>query len=366
MRSRSLAPLCAFAVLGGGCSSGQAEPSATTSRPDVQRMVEYVRSEGAPGVVWLVHNQPGTWRGATGAAVLKPRRKMRPGERFRVASVTKTFVATLVLQLVGEGRLGLNDSVERRLPGVLRQGRRITLRQLLNHTSGLYDYLDDMRAQARLVGDVRPLETVAIAASRPLRFAPGTSWAYSNSGYQVLGLMIERATGKPLGQVLARRIFAPLDLRHTSFEPPPRLPGQVAHGYTSPGGQIPHAGDRPRDVTHMADDGTWADGAIVSNVDDLARFYSALLRGKVLRRGLLHEMQRTVPIDFGAWAGLGLLRTRTPCGFAWGHDGNMPGYLTLVLASKDGSRLVVMAANGDGRRVGSALDASARNAYCAS
>jgi D-alanyl-D-alanine carboxypeptidase len=325
-----------------------------------------VRSEGAPGVVALARNRSGSWQGASGVAVLQPRRRMRPREHFRVASVTKTFVATVVLQLVAEGRLGLDDTVERRLPGLLPQGRRITVRQLLNHTSGLYDYLDDPHARARFVGDVHPRQTVAIAASRPLRFAPGTSWAYSNSGYQILGLMIERATGEPLRRVLALRIFAPLGLRHTSFEPPPRLREQVAHGYTSPGGQAPSARDRPRDVTQNADDGTWADGAIVSNVDDLARFYSALLKGRLLRRGLLHEMQRTVPTDFGVRAGLGLFRMRLPCGYAWGHGGGMAGYLTLVLASKDGSHVVVMAANGDGRRVGSALDASARNAYCTS
>jgi CubicO group peptidase (beta-lactamase class C family) len=174
-------------------------------------------------------------------AVLRPARRMRPGERFRVASVTKTFVATVVLQLVGEGRLGLDESVERHLPGLLPQGRRITVRQLLNHTSGLYDYLEDAPAQARFVGDVRPRQTVALAASRPLGFAPGTSWAYSNTGYQILGLMIERATREPLGRVLARRIFVPLDLRHTSFEPPPRVPKRVAHGYASTGGQAPLA-----------------------------------------------------------------------------------------------------------------------------
>jgi D-alanyl-D-alanine carboxypeptidase len=359
--------LCVLAVLGSGCSGGQAEPSATTSRPDLQRMIEYVRSEGAPGVVSLVQNRAATWRGATGMAVLRPARRMRPGERFRVASVTKTFVATVVLQRVAEGRLGLDDTVERHLPGLLPQGRRITVRQLLNHTSGLYDYLEDAPAQARFVGDVRPRQTVAIAASRPLGFAPGTSWAYSNTGYQILGLMIEQETREPLGRVLARRIFAPLDLRHTSFEPPPRLPKRVAHGYASPGGQAPLARNRPRDVTQSDDDGTWADGAIVSNVDDLARFYGALFSGRLLRRDLLHEMKRPVATDLPVRrAGLGVFRSELACGYAWGHDGVMPGYLTTVLASNDGSHVVVMAANRDSRRVGGALDASARNAFCIS
>jgi D-alanyl-D-alanine carboxypeptidase len=334
-------------------------------------MIEYVRSEGAPGAVWLVRNRSGTWRGAAGMAVLQPRRRMRPGDRVRVASVTKTFVATVVLQLVGEGRLRLNDTVERRLPGVLPEGRRITVRQLLNHTSGLYDYIDDARFQARFLRDIRlvvpPRQTVAIAASHPLRFAPGTSWAYSNTGYQILGLMIERVTHEPLGRVLGRRLFEPLFLRHTSFEHRPSVPEPVAHGYALPYGQLQLQGRRRVDVTWSAGGGAWADGAIVSNVDDVVRFYGALFSGRLLRRDLLREMERLVETDLPVRrAGLGVFRSELACGFAWGHEGAMPGYLTQVLVSKDGSHVVVMAANGDSMRVAGAIAASARNAYCTS
>jgi D-alanyl-D-alanine carboxypeptidase len=369
MGRRGPTALCVLALFASGCSSGEDARSETTSRADVRRMMEYVRSEGAPGVVTLVRNRSGTWRGATGVAVLQPRRRMRADDRFRIASVTKTFVATVVLQLVGEGRLGLDDTVERLLPGVLPQGSEITIRQLLNHTSGLYNFTDDKRAQARFVRNIRivfsPRETVAIAASRPLSFAPGTSWAYSNTGYQVLGLIIERTSNEPLAQALTRRIFEPLRLRHTSFEPLPRLSETVAHGYALPGGEIPLTRDRPRDVTQSSAGGAWAAGAIVSNVDDIARFYHALFGGEVLRRDLLRELERTVPAD-RARAGLGVFRTPVACGYAWGHGGAFPGYLTQVLVSKDGSHVVVMAANGDSSRVGRALEASARNAYCTS
>jgi D-alanyl-D-alanine carboxypeptidase len=366
----AFAALCMFAVLGSGCASGEADRRAA-ARPDVQRMIEYVRSEGAVGVVSLTRNRSGTWRGAAGMAVLQPPRRMRPGDRFRVASVTKTFVATVVLQLVGEGRLRLNDTVERRLPGLLPQGRRITLRQLLNHTSGLYDFVDDARFQARFLRDIRlvvpPRQTVGIAAARPLRFAPGTGWAYSNTGYQILGLMIERVTHEPLKQALTRRIFEPLALRHTSFEPRPSLPEPVAHGYALHGGQLPIPYGRRLDVTQSAGGGAWADGAIVSNVDDIARFYGALFSGKLLRRDLLREMERPVETDLPVRrAGLGVFRSALACGYAWGHEGAMPGYLTQALVSKDGSRVVVMAANGDSTHVAGALAASARNAYCTS
>jgi D-alanyl-D-alanine carboxypeptidase len=366
---RGSAALWILAVLASGCSGNDADRSGAT-RPDVQRMLEYVHSEGAPGVSALVRDRSGTWRGSAGLAVLQPRRTMRPVDRFRIASVTKTFVATVVLQLVAEGRLRLNDTVERRLPGAVRQGRRITVRQLLNHTSGLYDYIDEPRFQARFRRDLRlvmsPRQSVAIALSHPSRFPPGTSWAYSNTGYQLLGLIIERVTHEPLGRALRRRIFEPLVLRHTSFEPRPGAPEGLVHGYALPYGQLSLLGRRRVDVTRSTG-GAWADGAIVSNVGDMARFYGALLGGKLLPRALLDEMQRLVRTDsVPLRGGLGIFRTELACGYAWGHDGAMPGYLTRVLASKDGSHVVVMAANGDSMRVGGALVASATNAYCTS
>src|SRR5512132_2146648 len=168
MAWRGLAALCAVGVLIGDCGGGGrgSERDTTVARPDFQRMLEYVRDKGAPGVIALVRNGSETWRGATGLANLQAKRELKPGDRFRVASVTKTFVATVVLQLVGEGRLRLDDTIERSLPGTLPQGRRITIRQLLNHTSGLYDYTEDERFQARFVRDIRvvlpPRETIAI------------------------------------------------------------------------------------------------------------------------------------------------------------------------------------------------------------
>lgn len=359
-----------LAVAACGCSSDGTDRGAPISRPDLQRTLGYLRSEGAPGVVALVRNRSGTWRRATGSAVLEPRRPMRPGDRFRIASVTKTFVATALLQLVGEGRLGLNDTVEQRLPGVLRQGHRIKVRQLLNHTSGIYNFTDDEQMRSRFVRDIRlvisPREAAAIADARPLAFAPGTDWAYSNTGYQLLGLIVEGVTGKPLGHALAERIFKPLQLRQTSFEEQPGLPNGAAHGYALPGGEIPLKSDRPRDVTSSVGGGAWAAGAIVSNVDDVARFYRALLSGEVVRSNLLREMLRTVPTGAPIQAGLGIFRAPVACGSGWGHDGGFPGYLTQVLASKDGSHIVVVAVTGDSPRLGRALAATAATLYCLS
>ena len=372
MVARRVLRVCVVAASVAGCAGGDGEPDvdAVVARPGLQRMLEYVRQEGAPGVVALVRNRSGTWRGATGAARIEPRRAMTQRARFRVASVTKTFVATVALQLVGEGRLRLDDTVERHLPGLLPEGRRITIRQLLNHTSGLYDYLREEGFDARTVADpgfvLSPRQTVAIAAPRRLDFPPGTRWSYSNTGYQVVGLILERVTGTGLGTLLADRLFEPLRLTRTSFEPLPPLAEPVVHGYALRPDQLPLATERPRDVTRNAFGGIWADGAIVSTVDDLARFYAALLGGELLRDAQLAEMRRTVATPSGPRYGLGLFRLRLTCGYAWGHDGNLNGYLTWVLARADGSHVVVMAANGDSRIAGDELFAAARTAYCTS
>ena len=371
MYVRRLAVLVVLAISAGGCSGDDAEPPSPVARPDLQRTIEYVHSEGAPGVVALVRNASGTWRGAAGNAVLEPRRAMRPGDRFRIASVTKTFIAAVLLQLIDEGRLELDDTVERRLPGVLRHGREITLRQLLNHTSGLFNFTDDERFIARLRRDLgsvmTPRATVASANSRPLGFKPGTNWAYSNSGYQVLGLIIEQTDRQATPRVLSERLFEPLGLSSTSFEPSPGVPNGIAHGYSLPDGEFPLGPTRPRDVTTSVLGGAaWAAGGIVSNIDDVARFYRLLLAGRLLSPRSLRELRRTVRVDPSTRVGLGIFRSQVSCGYTWGHDGGMPGYLTHVRTNKDGSHLVVVAANGEGRHVGGAVEAAATTAYCTS
>jgi D-alanyl-D-alanine carboxypeptidase len=364
------AAFCLAATLACGCAGDDADRPAVTERPALDRMAEYVHSEGAPGVALLVRNRSGTWRAASGLAVVDPPRPLRGSDRFRVASVTKTFTATVVLQLVGEGRIALDDRIDRRLPRVIPPRRAITIRQLLNHTSGLYDFVRDRRFQAsRLVRNPRlvvsPREQISIALDHPQEFRPGTDWGYSNTGYEVLGLLVERVTGQPLGRVLARRIFEPLGLRATSFEEAPRVPPSTAHGYALPQVGPAAVGDAPRDVAESLDGGVWADGAIVSTPDDLATFYGALLGRKLLDPELLAEMTRTVPGDLGA-SGLGLFRYEVSCGAAWGHGGSMVGYLTQVFAGRDGGHIVVVVATGNTVRIASAMRATAAAAYCTS
>jgi D-alanyl-D-alanine carboxypeptidase len=277
---------------------------------------------------------------------------MRPGLRYKIGSVTKTFTATVVLQLVAERQLSLGDSVERWLPRLVPGGEHITVRQLLQHTSGLFDYLEDPRvAEPYLQGDLdfvwRPRQLVAIATEHPPLFAPGTGWSYSKTGYVLLGLIIRAATGSSVQQQLQARVLGPLHLRHTSFPiTDTRIAGAHAHGYLPGAGP----GGTPLDFTGLSPSWAWATGNMVSSVEDVARFYRALLQGRLLPPRLLRAMQTTVDTGQGSRYGLGLIALPLPCGgTAWGGEGGLPGYENWALASSDGEDQVVMMVNaGDG------------------
>lgn len=318
-------------------------------------------------MVAIVQNRSGTTHYTSGRAILRPARPIRVTDRLRVASITKTFVAAVVLQLVGERRLSLDENVTRWLPGVLPTGHTATVRQLLNHTSGIPDFPDEptfarFREDVRLFVPAR--EAVAIATAAPSLFGPGDGWSYSNTGYEVLGLLIERLTGDPIAKVLSERILVPLRLDDTSFEPRPGRPRALAHGYALPGSDLAQAAVRPRDVTDAVNPGASASGALVSTIGDVARFYHALFSGELLPKELLAEMMKTVPTGGPNQQGLGVFRYPVSCGSAWGHGGFFPGYVTAALASRDGSHVVVLGANAASGALSDALFDAAKAAYC--
>ena len=332
-------------------AAGSQAPSAELPRQQLQQLLEGLVATGQPGAIGLAHHGKETWHGASGLAILDPERPMRPGLRYKIGSITKSFTATVVLQLVGEHKLRLGDSVERWLPGLVPNGDHITIRQLLQHTSGLFDYAEDPRiAEPYLQGDLefvwRPRQLIAIATEHPPLFPPGTSWSYSNTGYVLLGLIIRAATHSSVQQQLQTRILRPLGLRHTSFPVTnPHIAGPHAHGYQLGAGP----GGTPLDFTGLSPSWAWATGNMVSTVDDVARFHRALLRGRLLPPGLLRAMQTTVATGSGFRYGLGLVSIELPCGTFWGHEGGLPGYENWALSSSDGEDQVVMMVNaGDG------------------
>jgi D-alanyl-D-alanine carboxypeptidase len=276
--------------------------------------------------------------------------------------------------LVGEGKLGLDDTVEHWLPGAVPNGEGVTVRQLLDHTSGLFDYTADPGVFAPyLSGDLgfawTPQQLLAIAVRHPPDFAPGARFQYDNTGYLLLGLIVQAVTGHALQDELRSRIFAPLKLRHTSLRLGPRIRGHHAHGY------MPIAGDPHFDVTGISPSWAWAAGAVVSTADDVDAFYRALLRGRLLSGRLLRQMKTTVAIGVpGEDYGLGLWHTRSfavegrtlPCGRPWGHNGDLPGYHADAFVL--GRRAVVLLANTSnedyGRRSARAQFDVLRTALC--
>ena len=196
----------------------------TTPAPALQGDLDAMVAAGTPGAVLLVRDGNQVTHLTAGVAEIATKRAMTAGDSYRIASLTKTYVATVVLQLAGEGKLRLTDTVERWLPGLVPKGNKITVHQLLNHTSGLYDHERDPQVlKPYLSGNLgyywSPLRLVKLAVTRKARFAPGASKisSYSSTNYLVLGLIVERVTGNPLGVELKRRIFQLYRLSVTVF-----------------------------------------------------------------------------------------------------------------------------------------------------
>jgi D-alanyl-D-alanine carboxypeptidase len=348
-------------------AAGVPAPPATRPPPDpatLQLLVDGVVKAGAPGAVALVRGGQGTWQGASGLGDLGARRPARASDRFRIGSVTKSFVATVVLQLVGESRLRLDDTVQQWLPGAVPDGEHITIRQLLNHTSGLYNYTDDLlrplvakptrQAYQQLAArSFTPQALVAMATGHRPLFPPGTRFSYSNTNYILLGLLVEQVTGDRLAGQLQQRILAPLGLDDTELPGTQRrIRGQYLHGYApSDRAWLPSDGSAGLvDVTQADPSWAWAAGAMISSAADLARFYQALLGGRLLGPDLLKAMQTTVDASEqygpGAGYGLGLMRLALGCGGqVWGHGGEVPGYATMAFGTQDATRQLVLTDN---------------------
>jgi D-alanyl-D-alanine carboxypeptidase len=331
----ALAASAAIVIGGVALRSGRTRPS-----PDA------VVAAGSPGALVLVDDGSSRREAASGLALLRARVPLDVRDRFRVGSITKTFVAVVVLQLVDEGRIRLGDTVERWLPGLIPGGDRITVRELLGHRSGLADYAGDAAFARETLAQPRrrwrPRELVRVALAEGPVARPGERFAYASTNYVLLGMVVERATGTSLGRQLRDRIFVPLALEDTSFAPAQRFRGRYVHGY-APSEHDGIVGSRAtaRDRSTVGTSWAWAAGSIVSTASDLSRFLGALLRGRLLPSRLL-VLMRPKP---GARYGLGLAPFRTPCGTAIGHTGALLGTVSAALSSADGRHRVVAMSN---------------------
>jgi D-alanyl-D-alanine carboxypeptidase len=293
----------------------------TDRSPDarLEETLAELLAAGAPGALVLA---VGPWGRLSLAAGLDlSGRPLRETARFEVGSVTKTFVAALVLALVEDGALGLDDDVTTHLPARFEPLGPVTVRSLLNHTSGLPDYFEDTAIAAAWLEDpsreLNPDELIEVALALP-RHEPG-NFSYANTNYVLVGLVIESVTARTVGEVLGSRILDSLGLSAT------RLPGTA----------------------------TSAAGGLVSTADDVARFLAALLAGEIVGESSLREMITTVPSDWAESQGYGLGIEHvdslmgfevSPCGTAWGHIG-LGRVTTVAFTTPDAKRQVVLMAN---------------------
>ncbi|MGW4241018.1 serine hydrolase domain-containing protein [Nocardia sp. NPDC004722] len=357
-----LAGLGVVAVLGAqacGTDSVSVGPVRKELYRTLEQALDTLIRDGFPGAQVVIDGPDGHHVLTRGAGVLSTGAPIPDDGRVRIGSNTKTFIATVVLQLAAEGRVELDAPIERYLPGVVHgngnDGNRVTVRNLLQHTSGLPDYLAggdpsltpesgsrQLKADADQIrwGHYEPAQLVDIALSMPPRFDPGARSVYTNTNYILLGMLIQQVTGRSAAGEVSSRILEPLGLRDTYF-PDARetgIRGSHPRGYQETDG-------KRTDFTDL--DPSWADtaGAMVSTPADLNRFFTALLAGKLLPADRLNEMKQTVPWDRGAPGsgyGLGLVHHAISCGKdVWGHGGSIPGFGTHTGVAADGTAVVV-------------------------
>ncbi len=345
-----------LAVAACGETSVDAANEAKTPPPAVATAMDTVVGQGFPGVQVVIDGPAGHRTFTAGVGDLGTRAPFPDDARVRIGSNTKTYVATVIMQLVAEGRIDLDAPIERYLPGVVQgngnDGNRITVRQMLQHTSGVPDYVGsgaDITTQSseQLDPDDEALrwqhfemtDLVRRAMTMPPQFEPGAKSVYTNTNYLLAGLLIERVTGNAAADEIGRRILEPLGL-HDTYVPAARetgIRGPHARGYHQINGAT---------VDFTDFDPSWGAtaGDMVATATDLNRFFTALLSGKLLPPAQVAEMQRTVPFDRmpGAGYGLALIERTTSCGAqAWGHGGSIVGFATRNAVTADGTAVTV-------------------------
>ncbi|MBK1789439.1 serine hydrolase domain-containing protein [Prauserella cavernicola] len=327
-------------------TAGVTPAAAQDDHAGTQRLLEQYQSMAGPGAAVHAGDRDGAWTLSAGTADTRVNRPIGAGDHFRNGSQTKTFTAAVVLQLVDEGLVDLDAPIETYLPGVVTgryDGTAISVRQLLQHTSGMVRDVRDARPAAD--GTYPLAELVRSAMDEPPQAAPGAEVRYSNVAYLVLGLLIEERTGTDAGSAITERIIEPFGLAGTSFpEPGERaLAEPVVRGYT--GGRIP-----PfflwRDTTTAVEMSFWSTaGAMQSTMEDSATFFRALLDGEVISEAALAEMRDTLPAGSGG-AGLGIDEIPLSCGgSAWAKNGGMNTGHTSTTAVTDDGRFASIVTN---------------------
>jgi D-alanyl-D-alanine carboxypeptidase len=351
VRCRSIVPaVVALAVSMGIATSAAAAPSTPA---DVQRGLEQLVDApgGPPGAIATIYRDGKLTVLRAGRADVKRKGAPKATDHMRIASVAKAFSGAVALNLVRAGKLGLDDTIAQRLAGMPAAWGAVTVRQLLNHTSGLPDYTQSKgfakQAEKDPRGFVSPQKIIGWVRADPLEFAPGSRYEYSNTDNIVVGLIAEAVSGETYGQALKQIVFGPAKLSQTSFPTKVALPKPFIHGY------LVSPGEAPEDATTLlSPSGAWASGAIVSTPKDLNTFIRSYLGLKFFDRDQQIEQMQFVPGGESSppgpgknSAGLALFRYKTRCGTVYGHTGNFPGYVQWAAATVDGSRAITTSLN---------------------
>jgi D-alanyl-D-alanine carboxypeptidase len=347
-RAGIAACVVALASLVAGASASAKFRGAADS--GLQRALEQIVDApgGPPGVSVLIDRGRHSEYLRAGAADVRSGRGPSPLEHVRIASVAKAFNSYLAVKLAGDGALSLNTTLGETIPGVLPHAEGVKLRELLQHTSGVADYIRAPAFVERFLADptgyFSPTELTEFVRDEPLEFAPGSRYHYSDTDNIAAGLIEEDASGLPYERLLQRRVFGPLGMRDSSLPRTVAMPRPFMHGYDVVPGQ------KPEDVSELINPaGAWASGGIVSTPLDLARFarryVPAVLAATRELEGPFRPGSSSPPGPGKNLAGLGIFRYRTGCGTVYGHTGSFPGYRILLAANANGKRSVVFVVN---------------------
>ncbi|WP_431926645.1 serine hydrolase domain-containing protein [Nonomuraea jabiensis] len=343
-----------------------ASASPVPGHPGVQRVLERaVATDLAPGMIAEVRDGRQVWYGTAGVSDTETGRKRHQDERFRIGSATKSFTAAVVLKLVAEGKLSLDDTLQKHLPGLFDgtayEPGKITIRQLLNQTSGLFAYNHDPDLVKLGTGQewfkhrydtYTPEQLVKIALKHPPVNLPGERFWYSNTNYILAAMIVEKVTGRPFTHELDRIVIRPLHLTGTSLPgTDPKIRGPHPVHYSTLFSQDPNP--TIHDATEMNQSFAWTAGGMISTTSDLNRFFSALFGGRLLPAAQLREMLTTVSTDGSSWIpdtryGLGIYTQKLPCGVSvWGNAGATYGSWSYAMGTLDGKHRLATHVNGD-------------------
>lgn len=329
---------------------------ANPNNSDYQSLIDGITADGVVGITMSVYRpQTGMWVGASGKSDLHNQVEMKPCNISRVGSTVKMFTATTVLKLAEEGKLNLDDKISSYLQGdvidKIENADEATIRQLLQHSSGIYNYIQNLKFQTASTNDLirewKPEDLLQFAYNKNSYFSPYEDVRYSNTGYIMLGLLIEAIEGKPFYEVFEEKIFTPLGLTMTQFAATDPVPDGIARGYIDLYSNL-----QVIESTYFSGwDYYTADGGLISNPYDLSVFFRALMDGQILTEQSLNEMLTWkspnepdadfFPISYG----LGIFKIETPQGIAYMHSGDAIGYYANMLYFPDDSTTIIYAVN---------------------